>query len=79
MPNDPRKLIQQLEATASLPPGQQERFNGYGVMGLPFKSGHILAMRRFPAASIGPGYISIWHRTPQGDWSFYATAQPGQS
>lgn len=79
MPNDPRKLVQQLEAAASLPTGPEERFNGYGVMGLPFRSGHILAMRRFSGTSIGPGYTSVWHRTPQGDWVFYATAHPRQS
>ena len=44
-----------------LPSGGEERFAGYGVMGLPFASGHVLAMRRFPASSIGPGYSSVWH------------------
>jgi hypothetical protein len=79
MPSEPRKLVEQLEAAASLPPGSEERFNGYGVMGLPFRSGHILAMRRFPASSVGPGYTSVWHRTPNGDWLFYATVSPREA
>jgi hypothetical protein len=45
-------------------------------MGLPFVSGHVLALRRFPASSIGPGYTSVWHRDPTGDWTFYADVDP---
>jgi len=44
----PRDLVARLEAAPSMPPGSAERFNGYGVMGLPFRSGHILALRRPP-------------------------------
>lgn len=62
-----------------MPTGDQERFNGYGVMGLPFASGHVLAMRRFFASSVGPGYQSVWYRNPAGDWIFYATALPNQA
>jgi hypothetical protein len=40
-------------------------------MGLPFRSGDVLALRRFPASSIGPGYRSVWHRDPNGRWTFY--------
>jgi hypothetical protein len=75
----PRLLVGQLEAAPSLPAGAEERFNGYGVMGLPFASGHILAVRRFPVSSVGPGYTSVWHRTPTGEWVFYATVSPRQS
>ena len=76
MKTEPRELIEQLEAAASLPVGSNERFNGYGVMGLPFRSAHILAMRRFPASSLGPAYTSVWHRKPNGDWVFYADVSP---
>ncbi len=62
-----------------LPSGSEERFNGYGVMGLPFASGHVLAMRRFTSSSVGPGYTSVWHRTPNGDWTFYANVPPRQA
>lgn len=63
--------------SATLPDGNEERFSGYGIMGLPFASGHVLAMRRFPASSIGPPYTSVWHRTPAGDWTFWQD-QPAQ-
>jgi len=72
----PRFLASRLDAEIALPTGDRERFNGYGVMGLPFASGHVLALRRFAAASIGPGYTSVWHRTPQGHWPFYADVEP---
>lgn len=57
--------------SADIPAGDVERFAGYGVMGLPFSSGHVLAMRRFPASSIGPPYTSVWHRSPAGEWTFW--------
>lgn len=63
--------------SATLPDGNEERFAGYGIMGLPFASGHVLAMRRFPASSIGPPYTSVWHRTPEGHWTFWQD-QPAQ-
>jgi hypothetical protein len=72
----PRRLVEEIEAAPTLPRGPGERFNGYGVMGLSFTSGHVLAMRRFPATSVGPGYTSVWHRDPQGEWVFYSTAPP---
>jgi len=40
-------------------------------MGTPFASGHILALRRFTASSIGPAYTSVWHRDPAGRWTFW--------
>ena len=70
----PQRLVDQIEAAPVLPPGSDERFNGYGVMGLPFSSGHVLALRRFPVTSVGPGYTSVWHRDPRGEWTFYSTA-----
>jgi hypothetical protein len=66
----------EIERHARLPAGAGERFTGYGVMGLPFASGHVLAMRRFPASSIGPAYTSVWHRDPAGRWDFWQN-QPG--
>jgi hypothetical protein len=52
-------------------PAGEDRFAGYGVMGLPFRSGHVLGLRRFPESSVGPGYRSVWHRDPDGRWTFY--------
>jgi hypothetical protein len=60
-----------VEARREPPAGSGERFAGYGVMGLPFSTGHVLAMRRFTASSIGPAYTSVWHRDPAGRWEFW--------
>jgi len=71
-----RELIRSVEESVSLPAGQGDRFAGYAVIGLPFQSGHVLAMRRFTASSIGSGYPSVWHRSPEGkmDLLFNRTA-----
>jgi hypothetical protein len=76
---EPRELIQHIEKNVSLPSGGGDRFAGYAVIGLPFRSGHVLALRRFPASSLGPGYTSVWHRDPGGHWTFYSTTAPEQS
>jgi hypothetical protein len=68
---EPGEYAGEIERAAVLPTGGGDRFSGYGVMGLPFASGHILGLRRFPASSIGPGYRSVWHRDPGGRWTFY--------
>ncbi|MBF6182450.1 hypothetical protein FOH10_16040 [Nocardia otitidiscaviarum] len=47
-----------------------EYVRGWGVFGLPFDSGHILALRVFPDNSFGP-YRSVWHRDPDGRWSIF--------
>ncbi len=76
---EPRGYAELAERAPALPDGAEERFAGYGVMGLPFASGHLLAMRRFPATSVGPGYTSVWHRDPAGAWTFYTDVEPLQS
>ncbi|MFE3293709.1 hypothetical protein [Rhodococcus sp. NPDC059234] len=74
MATNPRTLA---ERPPTLPPGDElERFAGYGVMGLPFASGHCLALRHFAASSIGPGYTSVWHRNPAGRWVMYTSSAP---
>jgi hypothetical protein len=60
--------------TPGLPGGTEERLACYGVMGLPFRSGHYRALRQFPARSIGPGFRAVWHRDPHRRWTFYADA-----
>jgi hypothetical protein len=62
-----------------LPPGDDERVVGFGVMGLPFASGHYLAYRDFASTSFSPAYKSVWHRDPDGVWTFYATTPGPQS
>lgn len=76
---EPRELAEKTEHLKPDNASDQERFNGFGVMGLPFASGHILAFRRFPASSIGPGYSSVWHQDPDGAWTFYSDVDPLQS
>jgi len=76
---DPRSVIGQVEAAQWLPSTGGERFHGWGVMGLPFASGHVLGLRRWPASSIGPPYSSVWHRTPDGRWTFWSTAEASVS
>lgn len=73
---EPKEIVDGIESGAALTEGEGERFFGYAVIGLPFDSGHILALRRFPVSSIGPGYTSIWHRDPEGRWAFYQDAPP---
>jgi len=70
----PAELAWQLEEHPQLPRADCERVSGYGVMGLPFDSGHVLGLRRWTASSLGDGYTSIWHRDPAGRWTFYQSA-----
>jgi hypothetical protein len=76
---EPKDLVESIERGAELPEGDDESFVGYGVMGLPFESGHVPGLRRFPASSLGPGYSSVWHRDPEGRWRFYQDVAPQQS
>jgi hypothetical protein len=73
---EPRAIIRNIEKVKTLPPGNGDRFAGYAVIGLTFRSGHVLAMRRFPASSVGAAYTSVWHRDPSGNWTFYSTVPP---
>jgi hypothetical protein len=47
-----------------------EYVRGFGVFGLPFDSGHVLALRVFPENDFAP-YVTVWHRTPDGVWSIF--------
>ena len=62
----------------AIPDGSGDRFSGYAVIGLPFSSGHILALRCFEASSLG-AYTSVWHRDPKGRWTFHQNVPPEQS
>lgn len=75
----PRDLAELTEIDPAVPAGRGDRFSGYGVMGLPFASGHVLTLRRFPASSLGYGYSSVWHRTPAGAWTFWSDNSPDAS
>ena len=75
----PQQAVTAVMDHPALPTGDDERFAGFGVMGLPFSSGHYLALRQFPAASFAPAYLSVWHRDPAGNWTFYATTPAANS
>lgn len=47
-----------------------EYVKGWGVFGLPFDSGHVLALRVFPENDFAP-YRTLWHRDPEERWSIY--------
>ena len=47
-----------------------EYVKGWGVFGLPFDSGHVLALRVFPENDFAP-YRTLWHRDPNGSWSIH--------
>lgn len=53
-----------------------EYVKGYGIFGLPFSSGHVLALRVFPENDFSP-YVTIWHRDPGGTWAIHYDAVAG--
>jgi hypothetical protein len=70
-------IVIDLSSLSTLPAGTgtapwpgHEYVKGWGVFGLPFDSGHVLALRVFPESDFGP-YRSLWHRDPGGDWSIH--------
>lgn len=64
------------EGVGEAPWPGHEYVRGWGVFGLPFTSGHVLALRVFPQGTFTP-YRTVWHRTPDGSWSIYAdTSRP---
>lgn len=71
----PRDYAERAEANPRLPDGPEERVSGYGLMGIPFSSGHVLGLRRWTASSVGEPFTSIWHRDPAGRWVFYESAR----
>jgi len=43
---EPGKVVEIIEKSGKLPEGDDERFTGYGVMGVPFRSGHVSVTSR---------------------------------
>jgi hypothetical protein len=75
---EPRDFAREISQFTK-PGGTGDRFSGYAVIGLPFSSGHVLALRRFEVSSVGPAYTSVWHRDPDGRWTFHQNVPPAQS
>lgn len=61
------------EHVGDAPWPDHEYVRGWGVFGLPFDSGHVLALRVFPQNSFAP-YRTVWHRDPGGRWSIFVDA-----
>ncbi len=74
---EPAELAAALERQTEVPDGPGERYAGYGVLGVRFQSGDVLAFRRFPVTSVGSGYTSVWHRRPDGRWTYYIDTPGG--
>jgi hypothetical protein len=72
----PRAVIEAIECDNVMSAEPGDVFSGWGVLGVPFQSGHVLALRRYVVSSLGPAYTSIWHRDPAGRWTFYSTIAP---
>ena len=75
----PQQAVATVEGNPRLARGSDERFTGYGAMGVPFSGGHYLVLRDMLASSVGTAYRSIWHRDPQGRWTIFTTAAPALS
>jgi hypothetical protein len=73
MPNIAARVTAIPEATGEAPWPGHEYVRGWGVFGLPFDSGHVLALRVFPQNPFAP-YRTVWHRDPNGRWSIFADA-----
>ncbi len=75
----PRQAVATVEGNPRLARGSDERFTGYGAMGVPFSGGSYIALRDMVASSLGTGYRAIWHRNPQGRWTIFTTVSPAVS
>jgi hypothetical protein len=56
---DLRMMMAAIERRVKIPRSNDERFSGYGCVGLPFQSGHILCLGRWPASSRWQPYTSL--------------------
>jgi hypothetical protein len=71
MPLDLASTLSQLPPRRGRAAWQNHEYvRGWGVFGLPFDSGHVLALRVFPDNDFSP-YRTLWHRSPDGRWSIY--------
>lgn len=74
----PAAIIGRTSFTLRTRPGRDD-VAGFAVVGQPFASGDLLCLRRFPASTFGPGYVSVWHRSADGRWTVYTSIAPEQS
>ena len=57
--------------TDTSPWSGHEHVLGYGALELPFSTGHLLGLRVWPQSDFTP-WVSVWHRTPEGEWSIFS-------
>ncbi|CAN5707312.1 hypothetical protein BH23GEM9_BH23GEM9_17300 [soil metagenome] len=74
-----RQLAARMEASRSIGDGHADSFAGYGLLGLAFATGHVLAFRRVTASSIGPPFSSVWQRSPEGIWTVHTNVDAMRS
>jgi hypothetical protein len=79
MASTPRQAVSTIALNPRLARGSDERFTGYGAMGVPYSGGHYLAFRDILASSLGKTYRAIWHRDPAGRWTIFTTTDPDAS
>jgi hypothetical protein len=60
----------------TIPDGSGDRFSGYAVIGLPFSSGHVLALRRIEASSVGRRIPRCGTAIRTGRWTFHQNVPP---
>jgi hypothetical protein len=75
----PREWAGALEDRRRQRAGEGERFTGYGLLGVRFASGEVLAFNRCTASSIGPPFTSIWQRSAGGRWTVHTNVDPRRS
>jgi hypothetical protein len=75
----PAVLARALERTPRLASRGGPRFAGYGVPGVVFASGHLLAVRRVAASSSGERSTAVWHRDPGGGRRLFLHGDLGPS
>lgn len=71
----PADCVAAVERGGSLPEGARPPGTGaagYVVLGVPFATGEMLSLRRFPVTSAGVGWTSVAHRAPDGQWTVYS-------
>jgi len=71
----PGEVAALMERYPFVPSGPGHWLAGYGIIGVPFESGDVLALLRFVGSSIGPPYTAVWHRDRSGIWRVFADVE----
>jgi len=77
--SEPAETIAHAQRTSLRARSERDDVAGFAVVGQPFASGDLLCLRCFPASSFGPGYVSVWHRAKDEQWTVYTTVAPDRS